>query len=115
MKTTSPTELTGLFDHRYRSVSGEKVERWFQERMEDMPDGALVRVTFEVLDPHPPESQRPAPTDGGPDCEWCDNKRWKWVNDPSLDGHGGLNGGGWTWRYCHRCNPKGELNDVRPR
>ena len=37
---------------------GPFVTKWFEDRLREMPDGAYVRFTAEVLDPHPEENDR---------------------------------------------------------
>jgi hypothetical protein len=49
------------------------------------------------------------PGDTAPECDRCESERWVWTHDPSLDGHGGLNGGGWAWYPCADCNYDGIL------
>lgn len=95
----------------YARIGNKWVDHWFKDRVHSLPDGAYVRITVEVLDPHPKESE---PQDeyaklvaGEPRCERCKNRRTIWHHDPSADGHGGLNGGEWRDGRCPDCNPDG--------
>ena len=97
MTTTSPTEMLGILrlDRWGNRIDGDKIVSWVENRVNEMPDGALVRLTLEVIDPHPPESQKPEYA-----CEECKDTGIVHWHDPSGDGHGGLNGGAWKRSAC---------------
>lgn len=52
-------ELVGILHHdrknwsAYVQIDGRYVKNWIWDRFRELPEGALVKVSVEVLDPHP--------------------------------------------------------------
>jgi hypothetical protein len=58
-ETKHGTELLGPLRHdtkgwhEYVIVNGVFVKHWIWDRLHEIPEGAVVRISVEVLDPHP--------------------------------------------------------------
>lgn len=68
MNKTIPTNLIGKIRHDYLgwanhvTIGNKRIEYWIWDRLAQIPEGALVRIDVEVIDPHP-EKTNEAKTD----------------------------------------------------